>query len=503
MVSRLSGMDAVSLHTQSSTVPAHAVALIIIEASDQLSHQRLHELVASSLPQLARFRSRLVGKPLGLGQPVWAEIDDYDPTSANSLRNGSCSRWPARVRRSDRRLTTGAQDRHEPLWEAWSIDGLAGGRWALAVKMSPALSDGVAGAASIWPRLLTTGPHDDPTSNLPTEPSLGTLPSIGELVTDMMTEILENHVTGVWLIAGAVPGVLRAAAAGCAARAGPTGPHSGVVDERAGAAYRVQRAADRAACGGLRLDPAGRHEDGQQRVRGQHHQRFPGRLHTVAARLAAAPRRRSRRSAADAASRYRCQTPIPPPSAIVRLSGVFASRCSSTTPCRSSTDLHAATERLNTARSRAMPKELGFTVDFATIGVADPADRRPRRHAALHRTGLARNGSRRSATASSRLISGPPVPAYCAGAKVVGMHTAAPLVEGSGLNITLISHGDVMDLSVCACPDNVPAVNDIATGIVDSVGILVAAAQESPRGERRSVLTEMTSHTQKRSHARH
>jgi diacylglycerol O-acyltransferase len=38
MVSRLSGMEAVSLHTESSTVPAHAVALIIIEASDQLSH---------------------------------------------------------------------------------------------------------------------------------------------------------------------------------------------------------------------------------------------------------------------------------------------------------------------------------------------------------------------------------------------------------------------------------------------------------------------------------
>jgi diacylglycerol O-acyltransferase / wax synthase len=92
---------------------------------------------------------------------------------------------------------------------------------------------------------------------------------------------------------------------------------------------------------------------------------------------------------------------------------------------------------------------------------------------------------------------------YCAGAKVVGMHTAAPLVEGCGLNITLISHGDVMDLSVCVCPDTVPAVNDIATDIVDSVGILVAAAQESPRGERPSVLTQMTSHTQKRSHARH
>ena len=35
--------------------------------------------------------------------------------------------------------------------------------------------------------------------------------SVGELVTDTATEFLENYVTGVWLIAGAVPGVLRAA----------------------------------------------------------------------------------------------------------------------------------------------------------------------------------------------------------------------------------------------------------------------------------------------------
>ena len=75
MITRLSGADAVSLNTQTSTTPAHA--LIIIEASERVSHDRLHQLVASSLPRLARFRSRLVDKPLGMGQPVWAEIDDY------------------------------------------------------------------------------------------------------------------------------------------------------------------------------------------------------------------------------------------------------------------------------------------------------------------------------------------------------------------------------------------------------------------------------------------
>src|ERR1035441_4637768 len=211
MVSRLSGIAAVSLHTESSTMPAHAVALIIIEASDQLSHQRLHELVGSALPQLARFRCRLVGKPLGVGQPVWAEIDDYDPTP--QMHRATVPAPGGRREFADliAGLTAGPLDRHKPLWEAWSIDGLAGGRWALAVKMSPAISDGIAGVASMWPRLLTTGPRDDPSSHLPPEPSLGTPPSLGELVTDTMQELLENPVTGVWLIAEAVPGVLRAA----------------------------------------------------------------------------------------------------------------------------------------------------------------------------------------------------------------------------------------------------------------------------------------------------
>ena len=69
-------------------------------------------------------------------------------------------------------------------------------------------------------------------------------------------------------------------------------------------------------------------------------------------------------------------------------------------------------------------------------------------------------------------------PAYCAGAKVVGMHTVTPLLDGGGLTITLTGHGEAMHLSVCVCPDNVPAVADIATGIVDSLDVLVAAARE-------------------------
>ena len=132
MVTRLSGTDALPLHTQSSKTPAHTVTLAIIDACDQLSHQRLHQLVATSLPQLARFRSRLVTKPLGLGQPVWAEIDDYDPSPqihCATVRAPGTRREFADLIAD---LSTGRLDCRQGLWEAWSINGLAGGaggRW--------------------------------------------------------------------------------------------------------------------------------------------------------------------------------------------------------------------------------------------------------------------------------------------------------------------------------------------------------------------------------------
>ena len=126
----------------------------------------------------------------------------------------------------------------------------------------------------------------------------------------------------------------------------------------------------------------------------------------------------------------------------------------------------------------------------------------------LARTGMqlyTRSGLRRqlkpTCHGSVSYVAAESAPAYCAGAKVVGMHTVAPLADGSGLTIALTSRGERLDVSVCVCPDNVPAVDDIASGITTSVDILVAAAQESPRGQGPSVVTEMTSHPANRSRA--
>src|SRR5579875_1753958 len=196
MVTRLSAADALSLHTRTSTTPGQTVALITLEASDHLSHKRLSQLVADSLPRLARFRSRLVAKPWGMGNPVWAEIDDFDPTRQIHKATVRPPGGPGEL--ADLVAQLSAAPPGQPLWQAWSIDGLAGGRWALAVTTSPVLTDVDYGLAAMWSRLLTGGPHPGPSDDLSDEPGMGT-PSIGELIIDAVSEVVENQVTGVWL----------------------------------------------------------------------------------------------------------------------------------------------------------------------------------------------------------------------------------------------------------------------------------------------------------------
>ncbi|OBB65857.1 wax ester/triacylglycerol synthase domain-containing protein [Mycobacterium sp. 852014-50255_SCH5639931] len=498
MVTRLAGTDALSMHTQSSKTPAHTLTLAVIDdASNKLSHEKLHQLVAASLPQLARFRSRLVAKPLGVGQPVWAEIDDYDP-----FPQIHCARvCPPGGRReladlvAD--LTARRPSRRDRLWEAWSIEGLADGKWALAVKTSAALSDGVAGAASLWPRLLTRGPRTDSARSLPAEPTLGSAPSVGELVTDLVTEILENHVTGGWLIAEAVSHALQAVSGrlfGTTRRdpmAQAESPTSGPVPHTVLNAPLTKRRA--VAFASIPLADLTTVSTA-----------FGGSITNVVLAactlsLRAWLQRRDEVPGDPLLMRMPFELPATdaPKMGKALTIGSLRIPVHLDDPVQVLANLHTATERLNVIRSHRSESR-PFTDDLDAIASLIPPAVANLGMQLYTRSGL-RHRLKPIYHGSVSYIAFEPVPAYCAGAKVVGVHTVAPLSEESGLNIALTTRGEDVDVSVCVCPDNVPGVDDIATGIVDAVDVLVAAAQESPRGQGRSVVTEMASHPANRS----
>jgi diacylglycerol O-acyltransferase len=165
-------------------------------------------------------------------------------------------------------------------------------------------------------------------------------------------------------------------------------------------------------------------------------------------------------------------------------------------PVQILTNLHTATERLSITHSYG-DERMAPAVDLATVVSLFPPSLARFGTQLYSRLGVAQWRAP-SCHGSVTFASERPGPAYCAGAEVVGMHTAEPLVQGQGLNIAVISHADVMDLCVCACPDNVPRVDYIASGIADAVDVLQAAAEQAPRGEGQSVVTEMTAHSSKR-----
>ena len=76
-------------------------------------------------------------------------------------------------------------------------------------------------------------------------------------------------------------------------------------------------------------------------------------------------------------------------------------------------------------------------------------------------------------------IPGPPVPLYSAGARVVGVYPFGPLLEGAGINITVLSNMGNMDFGVIACRETVPDVWDIADGFGVAVTALKMAADKA------------------------
>ena len=160
------------------------------------------------------------------------------------------------------------------------------------------------------------------------------------------------------------------------------------------------------------------------------------------------------------------------------------------------TKLHTATERMNTVHSRDEERQQ-FLLGTVAITSLIPSTVLHAGTRILRQLGLRQRLTPMSY--ASMATDADNSSAYCAGAKVVARHTVMPLPEGCGLTITPTTQGDEIHLSVCVCPDNVIAVDEIATGIVDALDTLVEAAHKSPRGEGRSVVTEMATHTRNRS----
>jgi diacylglycerol O-acyltransferase len=81
-------------------------------------------------------------------------------------------------------------------------------------------------------------------------------------------------------------------------------------------------------------------------------------------------------------------------------------------------------------------------------------------------------------------VPGPPVPLYMRGAKLIAFYPHGPVFEGAGLNITVMSYQDRVDIGVIGCRDSVQDAAQITESFSAAIAALKAAAeQESPATE--------------------
>jgi WS/DGAT/MGAT family acyltransferase len=83
-------------------------------------------------------------------------------------------------------------------------------------------------------------------------------------------------------------------------------------------------------------------------------------------------------------------------------------------------------------------------------------------------------------------VRGPGAALYAAGARLTAAYPLGPLMDGAGMNITILSYAGSVDFGVVACRRAVPYASDIALGFGAAVGRLLKIAleqtAESPAG---------------------
>jgi WS/DGAT/MGAT family acyltransferase len=143
MADWIAPQDGVFFLLETATTPYHMGALLLLD-DPAPPRARIAETIERRLRHLPRFRARIGTAPI-TRRRAWVNDLDFD-IDAHVL--GTRAEPPGTMR--ELRDTTACLmarhlDRRRPLWEAWVIEGLAGHRTAVLLKVHHALVDGVRG----------------------------------------------------------------------------------------------------------------------------------------------------------------------------------------------------------------------------------------------------------------------------------------------------------------------------------------------------------------------
>ena len=191
---QLSGLDAAFLYMETANTYGHVNGLSIYErpTPDFDPYAAVYERFGSLVGHLEPLRRRVVEVPFGLDHPYWVDDPHFDldfhVRQIGLAPPGAADQLAEQVAR----IIGRPMDRTRPLWEAYVIEGLGDGRWALLSKTHHATIDGAAGVLML--KMMTDESAD---AHFPYEPvdwKGEELPTDGELLKRTVNHLLTNPV---------------------------------------------------------------------------------------------------------------------------------------------------------------------------------------------------------------------------------------------------------------------------------------------------------------------
>lgn len=147
---QLSGLDASFLNMETASSFGHINSLSIYcrpdDDPDFDPYVAMRDQIEARLGLLEPFRRRLVEVPFGLDRPYWINDPDFDLDFHVRHIGVPGQGTPAQMGDLVGRLIGRPMDRRRPLWEAYVIEGLESGDFAVLLKLHHSTVDGAAGA---------------------------------------------------------------------------------------------------------------------------------------------------------------------------------------------------------------------------------------------------------------------------------------------------------------------------------------------------------------------